>query len=299
MPFLKEFLEYLLLERGLARKTVDAYRNDLVIFGEFLEKNSISDVKEITRDSIREFLAVEQQRGMAPKSLARELVAIKAFFRFLAVTHVREDDITEVMLSPKLPQPVPDALSVEEVARLLAAYDTPPDEKSRVAYLRNRTILALLYATGMRVTELCDLRLTSVNFNDGLLKARGKGDKERMIPFDQNASRALQDYVKDARPVLDVSGRSPYLILNKHGRRLDRHQMWLVVQEAGVLAGIQKHIHPHLLRHSFATHLIANGADLRATQELLGHASVNTTQVYLATDVSRAREIFKKFHPRA
>lgn len=299
LPHLVEFLEYLALERGLSRKTLSAYRNDLNLFGEFLKKAEISDVSAITREHIREFLQEEQGRGMAEKSLARELVSVKAFFRYLAVAHLRDDDIAEVMTSPKLPAVVPECLSVEEVTALLAAYDNPPEEKLRPRYLRNRAALAVLYATGIRVSELCDLRVAGIDFQNGLMRVRGKGDKERMVPFDLHAAEVMQDYLRDGRPALDLSGRAPYLMLNLHGERMDRRLMWQVVEEAGKAVGITRSIHPHLLRHSFATHLLTNGADLRAIQELLGHASIDTTQVYLTADTSRIAQTFRKFHPRA
>lgn len=295
---LKQFIEYLALERGLSRKTLLAYRSDLVLFQKFLNDASVDDVQEITRDHIREFLEKEQRSGKRPKTLARLLVAIKAFFKFLAISHIREEDITEVMASPRLPRVVPECLTLEQVTALLHAFDNPPEDKYRAKYLRNRTALAILYATGIRASELCDLRLTSIDYHEGVMTVRGKGDKERVVPYDDNANQAIQEYLQKGRPELDVTGKAPYLLLNLKGNRMDKRSLWDIVEEGGRLVGIEN-LHPHLLRHSFATHLLTNGADLRVIQELLGHASIDTTQVYLSADTSRIQQAFLKFHPRA
>lgn len=299
LEHLKEFCEYLSLERGLSRKTILSYRSDLVIFGRFLEARKITSPADVTREIIRDFLAEEGKRGMSERSRARELVSVKMFFRFLVLTQCLEADVTEVMSAPKLTAKIPECLSVEEVSRLLTAYDCPPDEKSGPKYLRNRAALALLYASGIRVSELCDLKLAAIDFAEGVMRVRGKGDKERLVPFDAQAARAMQDYLEQGRAALDVTGRCPYLMVSIRGRQMNRRTLWGVVEEAGRLAEINKRIHPHLLRHSFATHLLANGADLRAIQELLGHASIDTTQVYLSTDTSKIADAFHKFHPRS
>lgn len=299
LEHLKEFCEYLSLERGLSRKTILSYRSDLVIFGRFLEARKITSPAEVTREIIRDFLEEEGKRGMSERSRARELVSVKMFFRFLVLTQCLEADVTEVMSAPKLTAKIPECLSVEEVSRLLTAYDRPPNEKSAPKYLRNRAALALLYASGIRGSELCDLKLAAIDFAEGVMRVRGKGDKERLVPFDAQAARAMQDYLEQGRAALDVTGRCPYLMVSIHGRQMNRRTLWGVVEEAGRLAEINKRIHPHLLRHSFATHLLANGADLRAIQELLGHASIDTTQVYLSTDTSKIADAFHKFHPRS
>lgn len=299
LPYRKEFLDFLLLERGLARLTIRAYRTDLDKLWGFLRAQGVGSLKAVTREDLRDFLERESAQGMGPRTRARELVSVKAFFHFLRWKKVLPVDVTELMGAPRLPKTVPQALSEEETRRLLAVYDNPPTEKDRPRYLRNCCILAFLYATGLRVSELCDLRITSLDSERGVLRVQGKGGKERIVPFDQHANHALQEYWKDGRPALDRTERSPYVFLNLEGMAMNRRSVWQVTDEAGRLAGIRQQVHPHLLRHSFATHLLAHGADIRSIQELLGHASVATTQVYLSAEASRLKDAFQRFHPRA
>ncbi len=294
LPHLREFLDYLTLERGLARHTVEGYQWDLTLFGEFLDERGVDAITAVTREHIRDFLAAEKDRGLAEKSVARHLVALKAFFRFLALEHLLPNDITEVMVTPKVWRTVPQCLSLDEVDAILAAYrDSDP------VSLRNRAIIELLYASGLRASECADLRVVNLNLKEGLLRVVGKGSKERVVPFGIPASNAIAAYLANGRPQLDQTGKSPLLFLNQHGRQMNRRALWAVVEQAGVIAGLNTRIHPHLLRHSFATHLLAHGADLRVIQELLGHASINTTQIYTHADTSRIAETFRKFHPRA
>ncbi len=299
LPYRKEFLDFLLLERGLARLTIRAYRTDLDKLWGFLLAQGVDSLEAITREDLRDFLEREAAQGMGPRTRARELVSVKAFFHFLRLKKLLSRDVTELMGAPRLPKTVPQALSEEETRRLLAVYDAPPMEKDRPRYLRNRCILAFLYATGLRVSELCALRMTSLDSERGVLRVQGKGGKERVVPFDQHANHALQEYLKAGRPVLDRTGRAPYILLNLEGKAMNRRSVWQVTDEAGRLAGIRQQVHPHLLRHSFATHLLAHGADIRSIQELLGHASVATTQVYLSAEASRLKDAFQRFHPRA
>ena len=290
-----EFADYLLLERGLTQHTREAYRNDLTLFCSFLEEAGVSEWQQVTRAHILDFLGAERKRKMAEKSIARELSAIKAFFRFLTLDHRIPGDITAVMESPHLWRRVPEVLTQEEVRRLLAVYDG--DEP---AQLRNRAILELLYSSGLRATEICDLHLTGVDMHECMLRVIGKGRKERLVPFGKAAVAALQRYLSQGRKALDRTGKAPQLFLNlRTGAPMLRNQVWALVEKAGVAAGLSKRIHPHMLRHSFASHLLANGADLRVIQELLGHASVDTTQIYTSTDLGHIAQVFKRFHPRA
>jgi len=291
---IQDFLEYLTLERHLAKTSVVSYRYDLVAFQEFLAEMGRDDVTAITRDDIYAFLADQQLHGILEKSLARRLAAIKGFFRFLALDHVIPHDITEVMTSPKLPQTVPECLTEAEITALMNAYqgDTPIE-------LRNRALLELLYATGIRVSECCDLKLASVNFDEGVMRVVGKGSKERVVPFGSAAAQTLTNYLQKGRPQLDPLHRQPFVFLGKRGGRLNRRSAWDIVEQGGQIAGIAKQLHPHLLRHSCATHLLAHGADLRVIQELLGHANIDTTQLYTHSDTSRLQQTFRKFHPRA
>lgn len=299
LPHRKDFLDFLLLERGLSRLTIRAYCTDLDKLWGFLRGQGVVSLEAVTREDLRDFLEREEAQGMGARTRARELVSVKAFFHFLRLKKLLPIDITELMGAPRLPKTVPQALSEEEIHRLLAVYDTPPTEEDRPRYLRNRCILAFLYATGLRVSELCSLRMASLDSDRGVLRVQGKGGKERVVPFDQHANHALQEYLQDGRPALDRTRRSPYILLNLEGRPMNRRSVWAVTDEAGRLAGIRQQVHPHLLRHSFATHLLAHGADIRSIQELLGHASVATTQVYLSAEASRMKEAFERFHPRA
>lgn len=299
LPHRKEFLDFLLLERGLSRLTLRAYRTDLDKLWGFLRGQGVVSLEAVTREDLRDFLEREEAQGMGARTRARELVSVKAFFHFLRLKKLLPIDITELMGAPRLPKTVPQALSEEETHRLLAVYDNPPTEEDRPRYLRNGCILAFLYATGLRVSELCSLRMASLDSDRGVLRVQGKGGKERVVPFDQHANHALQEYLQDGRPALDRTKRSPYILLNLEGRPMNRRSVWEVTDEAGRLAGIRQQVHPHLLRHSFATHLLAHGADIRSIQELLGHASVATTQVYLSAEASRMKEAFEQFHPRA
>ncbi len=299
LPCRKEFLDFLLLERGLARLTIRAYRTDLDKLWGFLRAQGVVSLEAVTREDLRDFLEREAAQGMGPRTRARELVSVKAFFHFLRSKKLLPLDVTELMGAPRLPKMVPQALSEEETRRLLAVYDAPPAEKDRPRYLRNRCILAFLYATGLRVSELCALRMTSLDSERGVLRVQGKGGKERVVPFDQRANHTLQEYLKDGRPALDRTGRAPFILLNLEGKAMNRRSVWQVTDEAGRLAGIRQQVHPHLLRHSFATHLLAHGADIRSIQELLGHASVATTQAYLSAEASRLKDAFQRFHPRA
>ena len=289
------FADYLLLERALAKRTLEAYRNDLALFTAYLEKRGVTQWRQVTREHIRDFLGAEKARGMAEKSVARELVSIKAFFRFLTLEHRIPGDITAVMESPHLWRRVPDVISPEDIAKMLAVFDGD-DPLS----LRNRAILELLYASGLRASEICDLRTSGVDMKECMLRVVGKGSKERLVPFGRSASASLARYVAEGRPALDRTGKSPFFFLNaRQGRRIGRRQIESIVVDAGLAAGLSQRIHPHMLRHSFASHLLSNGADLRVIQELLGHASVDTTQIYTSTDMQHLAQTFKKFHPRA
>ncbi|MGN0866324.1 MAG: site-specific tyrosine recombinase/integron integrase [Oligosphaeraceae bacterium] len=299
LPHLTSFLEYLSLERGLSRLTIQAYRRDLCHFWEYLASTGQRDLGRLTRHHLRKFLEGESRRGMSVRSRSRELVSLRNFFKYLYMSGRLPEDVTELMHSPRMPREVPRTLSEEEVGKLLAAYDVIPEERLRPRYLRNRAVLSILYATGLRASELGDLKVSGIQFSEGVMRVLGKGGKERVVPFDSRAARAIQEYLKEGREALDRTRRAPFLLLNLRGGRMDKRSIWDVVSQAAKLAGLGQKVHPHLLRHSFATHLLAHGADIRVIQELLGHASISTTQVYLAAERSRLQESFRRFHPRA
>lgn len=291
---LKQFIEELHLIRGLSPNTSEAYNSDLSFFIDFLEEQNIHQVQEIKRDDILDFLDSEKIRGCAASTLARKLVSIRIFFRFLLQEKVLEVDESEIMKSPRLWQMLPEFLSIAEVEELLSSF-----KGSEVFEIRNKAILELLYASGLRVSELTALRLDCVDFEQRTVRVLGKGSKERIIPFGSSSMRALRRYLKSSRPELDKSGKAVTLFISKSGAVLTRARVWAIVKEAALRAGINKNIYPHMLRHSFATHLLANGADLRVIQEMLGHVDIATTQIYTHTDTGRLTQAHRKFHPRA
>lgn len=291
---ISEFLEYLLLERGLAKNSILAYANDLNQFANYLEKEGIDNPADVTRDIILDFLENGRDAGQEISTLARRLVAIKMLFAYLYREKKLPGNITEVMDSPRMMRLIPDMLSVAEVDRLLRAYTSKDDP----LILRNRAILEVLYASGLRASELITLRLDGIDFKLKVMRVIGKGSKERLVPFGASALRAMQRYLERSRPALDKSGTAIEFFLSKNGQPLTRFWVWEVVKKAAVLAGITKNIYPHLLRHSFASHLLGNGADLRVIQEMLGHADIGTTQIYTHTDQNSLIRAHRQFHPR-
>jgi integrase/recombinase XerD len=293
---LMDFRAYIASERGLSRETIRAYMSDLGRFATFCSDSArLTDVKEITRTEILDFLELEQELGLAPTSLARRLVSIKVFLRYLHREGRIDDDVAHVLEGPRLWQLLPDLLSAAEVERLLAAFPDRGDLLDR----RNRVLLETLYSTGMRVSELVNLRPAQLDLERGLVRVVGKGDRERLVPAGRRAVDALRVYLAEIRPGLDKSGRAEVLFLSRRGRRLTRVRVWQIVKEAARQAGLTKNVHPHTLRHSFASHLLAGGADLRVIQEMLGHADIGTTQIYTHVDKARLQRIHQRFHPRA
>ncbi len=291
-----EFLRYLTVERGLSRNTTEAYRSDLEDFSEWLSAHGINTFRNVRREEIVAYLEdARSERGMEASTRARRLVAIKMLFRHMEAEGYLAKDPAAVLESPALWQTLPDFLSMEEVDAFLNAWP----EGGNALELRNRTMLELLYASGLRVSELADLSLGAPDFENRLLRVVGKGSKTRMVPVGENALELLKRYLSEARPVLaEKRPTAPYIFLSRNANRLDRERIWAVVKEAALRAGITKSIHPHTLRHSFASHLLANGADLRVIQEMLGHADIGTTEIYTHVDAERLREIHKNFHPR-
>ena len=293
---LQSFIEYLVIERGLARNTAAAYGSDLRDFIAFLEENDIHSFQVVDREMILDYLDGECEKGHESTTLARRLVSIKMLFRYLASEGRIPTDITEVMDSPKLWRILPDFLSEDEVDRFLKAFSSSGRDPLE---LRNRTMLELLYASGLRVSELAQLPLTAVDMDNELLRVTGKGNKTRIVPVGKTALRLLRRYLTEARPeLLGENMLEPHVFLSKNGRVLNREWIWKIVKEAALRAGITKNIHPHTLRHSIASHLLAHGADLRVIQEMLGHADISTTEIYTHIDRNRLQALHHKFHPR-
>lgn len=294
---IKQFAGYLLIEKGLSENTVSAYSSDINFFLEYLKEQNKENFTTILRDDILAFLEESSDKGMESASIARRLVSVKVFFKYLFQERLIPADITDIMTSPKLWRLLPDFLSIEEVDKLLGVF---PNTGKDNLILRNRTILELMYASGLRVSEAVNLKLNGLKFDEGIIRVTGKGDKERIIPIGLPAERLLKKYLELARPqLIKANSEIPNVFLSHTGKSLTRERIWAIVKEAAKLAGIHKNIFPHTLRHSFASHLLANGADLRIIQEMLGHADISTTQIYTHVEKDRLKSIFQKFHPRA
>jgi integrase/recombinase XerD len=290
---LEEYLRHIAFERGLSRNTCGAYASDLRQFFAYLEKAAIAPL-EASPDNISQYLWLLKSRGLQASSLFRKMEAIKSFYAFQEAEARITESPAKSFRSPRLPQRLPRFLSHDEVEKLLRVPVNGSFEKARA-----RVMLELLYATGMRVSELIALKPEAVNLQDGWVRVLGKGSKERLIPVHQGAILLLRQYLhlRNSR-FLDRPGVSPELFLSRLGGKLSRVQFWRDLKKLGREAGLKELPHPHVLRHTFATHLLRGGADLRAVQEMLGHASLSTTQIYTHLERSGLKASHKKYHPR-
>ncbi len=288
------FLVHVRVEQGLAANTVEAYGRDLRRYLDSLARAGVSDWAKVTRRDIQDHLAALVESGLSPRSQARALSAIRAFHGLLAAEKVAPSDCSDEIDSPRRERKLPQPLAPAECAALLAA----PDPRT-AAGRRDRAMLELLYATGLRVSELVGLELNDVNLETRVLVARGKGNKERLVPVGAPAAQSVRSYLEGARELLLKGRRSSDLFVTLRGRRMTRHGFARLLVRHGRSAGIRRAISPHKLRHAFATHLLAGGADLRAVQAMLGHADVATTQIYTHVDTTQARRLYDRFHPRA
>lgn len=290
---IERFLDYLSVERGLAKNTIFSYRRDLNKFADYLNKNNIGDAKDVTKKTIMDFMLAQRDAGLSTNSVSRNLVAIKTFFRFLVGEDILKDDITQVIDSPKIWRHIPEVLSLDEVDKLL----TKPDLRTWVG-IRDRAGLELMYATGMRVSEIVNLNINDVNLDAGFVKCMGKGSRERIVPIGRKAYRAVERYLKNVRQKLIRSSDEKGLLITRLGKKMSRQMFWKIIKKYTRLARIKKEIKPHTLRHSFATHLLERGADLRIVQEMLGHVNISTTQIYTHINKERLKAIHHKYHPR-
>lgn len=292
LTWLPIFLDYLAVEKGLAKNSLSAYATDLRHFGHWLNDGSI-DVDRVERIHIVRYFQSLRAAGISARSVARALAAIRGLFRFLVTERHLKADPTENLENPKLWSTLPKSILPQEVDALLAAPDRTTPEG-----LRDAAMLELLYATGLRVSELIRVRIDEVVMDAGFLRTIGKGSKERIVPFGDAAKAAIVAYVEKGRAHFDRYA-DPHLFLSQRGRPMTRQSFWMKIVRYAREAGIRAHISPHVLRHSFATHLLENGADLRSVQMMLGHADISTTQIY--THVSRARlqKLYETYHPRA
>jgi integrase/recombinase XerD len=291
---LDRFLEFLLVERGLAKNTLEAYSRDLVNYLQFLEGQGIRDIQETQPETLYEYLGTLRARNLSPRSQARILSALRSFYRFLQEESLRRDNPALVLQSPKQKQTLPKTLTEKEVENLL---NQPKTDSPRG--LRDAAMLEVLYATGLRVSELTSLTLDQLELEAHLIRTIGKGSKERLVPMHQAAVDRLKTYLDKGRRILLKGRASPYVFLNSRGRRMSRQGFWKIVQHYTRQAGIQKKVSPHMLRHTFATHLLEGGADLRSIQTMLGHADISTTQIYTFISREHLREVYRRYHPRA
>ncbi|MGQ9674444.1 MAG: site-specific tyrosine recombinase XerD [Chloroflexota bacterium] len=316
---IQSFLEYLAVEKGFSRNTVEAYRNDLTQFKEFLlqangqaacndllaaatDSESSGERKgadvgwsKVGRTRILSFIMDLKDKRYAPATVARKVAAVKSFYHFLLAEGLIQTDPTENLESPRVGKSLPMTLSVKEVDELLEQ----PARLNTPEAIRDKAMLELLYATGMRVSELVSLNVDDVDTSAGYVRCLGKGGKERIVPVGHQAMKAVEEYLVGARRTLAHSRQQAALFLNHRGERLTRQGFWLIIKNYAREAGIATNITPHTLRHSFATHLLNGGADLRAVQELLGHANISTTQIYTHVTGDRLRQVYDEAHPRA
>ncbi len=291
---LESFRDYLSLEAGNSTNTVEAYLRDLRRLGEFAVSKGAHRPAQITRGHLRDFVYLLKDLGLSPATIRREVSAIRTYFGFLIGEGRVSEDPSDRLESPQRWRTLPETLSVSEVEALLAA----PHADQALAW-RDRALLELAYGAGLRVSELCGLGLNDLLLSDGLVRAFGKGGKERVVPIGRGVIGAVSTYVHRLRPSLDRGKSAGRLLLNARGQPLSRVGAWGIVKRCARAAGITKRVTPHTLRHSFATHLLEGGADLRAVQEMLGHADLSTTQIYTHVDREYLRSVHKQFHPRA
>lgn len=291
---LNEFLNHLAVERGLAENTLAAYSRDINRYLRFLHGEGVRSLEEAKQAQVARHLIGLKESGYSSRTIARHLSALRTFYRFLQVEGFLQEDPTLHLDSPKVKGGLPSVLTVEEVERLL---EIPRAET--LQGLRDKAMLEVLYATGLRISELIELKLHEANLSTGYVRCLGKGGKERIVPLGTKALHALKAYLGRARPAFVKGRSSPSLFLGRGGRPLTRQGFWKLLKRYAKAAGIEKKVTPHTLRHSFATHLLDRGADLRSVQLMLGHADISTTQVYTHVSRARLKEVYDRFHPRA
>ena len=288
------FLLYLELERSLSQNTIDSYKFDLDKFCNFLNSRSISGFEDVTESDIERYLA-QLKKELKASSTSRMLSTLRQLFDFLIDSKTCDIKVNplEFFDSPKLARKLPDVLTVEEIDKILSQ----PDINTPLG-LRDKTILEIMYACGLRVSEVLTIKTSNILFVDEVVRVIGKGSKERIVPAAASSLEWIKLYIEKSRSTIAKSFSEDYLFLNWRGRKLSRMAIWDIIHKYSQMAKIQKNIHPHILRHSFATHLLEGGADLRSIQEMLGHADISTTQIYTHVDISYLKQVHKQFHPR-
>ncbi len=287
------FIDELAFARGLSLHTQEAYGRDLRDFDSYLKRNGKASLSAATRLDIVNFMANERKAGYAETTISRRLAALKAFYDWLSDGTPADTNPTDTLMPPKKEKLLPDTLTEEDVSKLVSSYSgTEPLD------IRNRAMLELLYASGLRATELVSLAQNDLYLDEAFLRCRGKGNKERIVPIGSKAIKALCDYIINARPLLIKEENHSILFVSRSGAKLDRSTLWRVVDSAARKSGVYNNVHPHTLRHCFATHLLSHGANIRAIQEMLGHADIATTQIYTHVDTEKILSVHKRFHPR-
>ncbi|MEO1049801.1 MAG: site-specific tyrosine recombinase XerD [Bacteroidota bacterium] len=294
--YIKQFKSYLKLERSLSDNSIEAYIHDVVKLNQFIEISNLTiSPLDITPVHLQDFLEYVNELGMTPHTQARVLSGIKAFYKYLMFEDYLDTDPTALIEGPKLGRKLPDTLNVHEIDQLLSAIDLSKPEGAR-----NRAILEVLYSSGLRVSELVDLRITNIFFDIGFLRIMGKGSKERLVPIGKDAMKYLQIYLEEVRCHVAIqNGYENFAFLNRRGKNLTRVMIFTIIKNLAKQINLKKNISPHTFRHSFATHLIEGGADLRAVQEMLGHESITTTEIYTHLDRDYLRQVIQEYHPRS
>ena len=292
--FIDEFMNYISVERGLAKNTLLAYRRDLTKYIDYLSQKGVKTSPHVSREHVSDFMFDLKKHDMSAVTICRNLAAVKMFHRFLVRENLAKEDPTTLVDTPKLWKRIPSVLTQKEIESMIAAASG-----KKAQQVRDQAILEIFYASGLRVSELADLKTTSINYEVGFVRAVGKGSKERIIPLGKKAREAVQRYLLRARPQLLKNQTNDVLFLSRLGKKISRQSLWAVIKFYARKANIKKTIKPHTLRHTFATHLLEHGADLRSVQEMLGHADISTTQIYTHVDKERLKSVHKQFHPRS
>jgi len=292
--FLKDYLALLKVEKNLTKNTISSYKNDLDVFLKYMEDIGIKDLSEISSENISTFFMSLKNLGLNERSSARYFSSIRGFFKYLIKNDYLDSSPIEKMKAPKISRKLPSVLSVDEINLLLNSPST--EDKFGI---RDKAILEVFYACGLRVSELINLKIVDLFLNENLIKVFGKGRKERLVPIGSTAIASIENYLLQSRPFLKKNLQSEnYLFLNNRGKKFSRMGIWKIVKRYVELSKIKKEIHPHTFRHSFATHLIEGGADLRSVQEMLGHSDISTTQIYTHIDRDYIKKVHKMYHPR-
>ncbi len=291
-----QYLNYLVVEMGYGRNTLESYGHDLHSFSRFLQQKKIFCLSQVTAEYVLGYVRRERMRGLSARSLARQLSCLRSFFAYCFREKILETDCTQNLEAPRLHRKLPFALTRFEMDKLLQAplANSAPTPENR----RDKAMLELMYASGLRVSELVSFQVSQIYLNEGYVLVRGKGNKQRVIPVGSSALDAIKIYLEEARPLLAKNRKSPYLFISRRGTALSRQMFWINIKRYGLMQGIKTRLTPHVLRHSFATHLLEGGADLRSVQVMLGHADITTTQIYTHLSRKHLLSVHEKFHPR-